>query len=161
MCAYTGHAIKEHQNIQVRIWVRWWRWACLVTWFCCHLIAKPGKKTGAPLPPDPYYHDDIIKWKHFPRYWPFVQGIHWSAVISPVFDVFFDLHLNKRLSKQSWGWWFEMLSHPLWCHCNADLISRSNQAHPLSIEFWVILYFCIMALLKWCCGCKFHETYQI
>ena len=21
--------------------------------------------------------------------------------------VFFDLHLNKRLSKQSWGWWFE------------------------------------------------------
>ena len=23
------------------------------------------------------------------------------------FDVFFDLHLNKRLSKQSWGWWFE------------------------------------------------------
>ena len=32
------------------------------------------------------------------------------------FDVFFDLHLNKRLSKQSWGWWFEMLSHPLWRH---------------------------------------------
>ena len=24
------------------------------------------------------------------------------------FDVFFDLRLNKRLSKQSWGWWFEM-----------------------------------------------------
>ena len=22
------------------------------------------------------------------------------------FDVFFDLRLNKRLSKQSWGWWF-------------------------------------------------------
>ena len=21
-------------------------------------------------------HDDVIKWKHFPRYWPFVQGIH-------------------------------------------------------------------------------------
>ena len=28
-------------------------------------------------------HDDVIKWKHFPRYWPFVQGIHWSAVNSP------------------------------------------------------------------------------
>ena len=26
------------------------------------------------------------------------------------FDVFFDLRLNKRLSKQSWGWWFETLS---------------------------------------------------
>ena len=34
------------------------------------------------------------------------------------FDVFFDLRLNKRLSKQSWGWWFEMLSCPLWHHCN-------------------------------------------
>ena len=35
------------------------------------------------------------------------------------FDAFFDLRLNKWLSKQSWGWWFEMLPHPLWCHCNA------------------------------------------
>ena len=34
------------------------------------------------------------------------------------FDVFFDLRLNKRLSKQSWGWWFETLSHPLWRHRN-------------------------------------------
>ena len=31
---------------------------------------------------------------------------------------FFDLPLNKRLSKQSWGWWFETLSCPLWRHCN-------------------------------------------
>ena len=34
------------------------------------------------------------------------------------FDVFFDLRLNKRLSKQSWDWWFETLSRPLWRHCN-------------------------------------------
>ena len=32
------------------------------------------------------------------------------------FDVFFDLRLDKRLSKQSWGWWFETLLHPLWRH---------------------------------------------
>ena len=37
------------------------------------------------------------------------------------FDVFFDLRLNKRLSKQSWGWWFETPSHPLWRHCNVSL----------------------------------------
>ena len=30
------------------------------------------------------------------------------------FDVLFDLRLNGRLSKQSWGWWFEMPSRPLW-----------------------------------------------
>ena len=23
-----------------------------------------------------HIHDDVIKWKHFPRYWPFVRGIH-------------------------------------------------------------------------------------
>ena len=34
------------------------------------------------------------------------------------YDVFFDLRLNKRLSKQSWGWWFETLSSPLWRHRN-------------------------------------------
>ena len=34
------------------------------------------------------------------------------------FDAFFDLRLNKRLSKQSWGWWVETLSRPLWRHCN-------------------------------------------
>ena len=28
-------------------------------------------------------HDDVIKWKHFARYWPFVRGIHWLSVNSP------------------------------------------------------------------------------
>ena len=28
-------------------------------------------------------HDDVIKWKHFPRYWPFVWEIHRSPVNSP------------------------------------------------------------------------------
>ena len=34
------------------------------------------------------------------------------------FDIFFDLSLNKRLSKQSRGWWFETISCPLWRQCN-------------------------------------------
>ena len=34
------------------------------------------------------------------------------------FDVFFDLRLNKRLSKQSWGWWLETLSCSLWRQSN-------------------------------------------
>ena len=34
------------------------------------------------------------------------------------FDIFFDLCLNKRLSKQWWGWWFETLSSSLWRHRN-------------------------------------------
>ena len=34
------------------------------------------------------------------------------------FDIFFDLRLNKWLSKQSWGWWFETPSHQVWHHRN-------------------------------------------
>ena len=30
-----------------------------------------------------FVHDDVINWKHFPRYWPFVRGIHRPPVNSP------------------------------------------------------------------------------
>ena len=30
-----------------------------------------------------YEYDDVIKWTHFPRHWPFVMGIHRSPVESP------------------------------------------------------------------------------
>ena len=43
---------------------------------------------------------------------PAQRPVTWS------FDVFFVLSLNKRLSKQSWGWWFETPPRPLWRHCN-------------------------------------------
>ena len=68
------------------------------------------------------FHDDVIKWQHFPRYWPFVRGIGEFPAQRPVtqsFDVFFDLRPNKRLSKQSWGWWFETPPWSLWRHGNA------------------------------------------
>ena len=70
-------------------------------------------------------HDDVIKWKHFQRYWPFVRGICRSPVNSPhkaqwrgalMFSLI--CTLNKRLSKQSGGWWFETPSCSLWRHCN-------------------------------------------
>ena len=47
---------------------------------------------------------------------PSQRPVMWS------FDVFFDLRLNKRLSKQSRRWWFETPSCLLWRHCN-DVIS--------------------------------------
>ena len=42
------------------------------------------------------------------------------------FDVFFDLRLNKRLSKQPLGWWFETISRPLWRHRNANCIPHPH-----------------------------------
>ena len=41
--------------------------------------------------------------------------------------VFFDLRLNKRLSKQSCGWWFQTPSRPLWRHRNASEFTRQNR----------------------------------
>ena len=48
-------------------------------------------------------------------------GHRWIPAQRPVtrsVDVFFDLRLNKRLSIQSWGWWFETTSRPLLRHCD-------------------------------------------
>ena len=51
-------------------------------------------------------------------------------------DVFFYLRLNKRLSKQSWGWWFETPSRSLWCHfndytCRVYIITHMDFRTPL------------------------------
>ena len=53
------------------------------------------------------------------------------------FDVYFDLRLNKQLSKQSWGWWLETPSRPLWRHRNDDnclavsLTNKANNSLPI------------------------------
>ena len=81
-------------------------------------------------------HSKAMNWKRFLTWWRH-QMETFSALLaicagnSPVpgefpaqrpvtrsFDIFFDLRLNKRLSKQSWGWWFETLLRPLWRRCN-------------------------------------------
>ena len=41
--------------------------------------------------------------------------------VTQSFDVFFDLRSNKRMSKQSWGWWFGTPSRSLWRYCNESL----------------------------------------
>ena len=61
-------------------------------------------------------------------------------------DVFFDLRPNKRLSKQSWGWWLETLLCSLWRHCNgfgAKPLSEPKLAYwwfgsweQISFELW-------------------------
>ena len=102
-----------------------WLWSCVAWW----------------------HQDDVIKWKQFPRYWPFVRGNHRSTVNSPrkgpvtrSFDVFCDLCLNKWLSKQSWGWWFETPSRSLWRHCN--VLRDSTRFHATCLEM---------------CGCKMDD----
>ena len=40
-----------------------------------------------------------------------------KASVAELFFFFFDLRLNQRLSKDSWGWWFEKPLGSLWHHC--------------------------------------------
>ena len=84
-----------------------------------------------------FYHDGAIKWKHFPLYWPFVRGIHWSPVNSPHKGqwrgaLMFSLtcawtngSANNRLSKQSRRRWLETPSRSLWRHYN-DFLKKQN-----------------------------------
>ena len=44
------------------------------------------------------------------------------------FGVFSDLSPNNRLSKQSWGWWCETHSRPLWRHSNYHVWNESGRA---------------------------------
>ena len=72
---------------------------------------------------------------------PFVRGIHRSPVNSPHKSqwrgaMMFSLicALNKRLSNQSWGWWFETPSRSSWRHCSEILkyiFSNSYQGYLL------------------------------
>ena len=54
------------------------------------------------------------------------------------FDVFFDVRLNKQLSKQWWGWWFETPSRPLWRQCNVGIKSRGQSIHPIN-KYWRVV----------------------
>ena len=47
--------------------------------FIMHVAAYPWYDWNESI----LVHDDVIKWKHFPRNWPFVRGIHRSPVNSP------------------------------------------------------------------------------
>ena len=61
------------------------------------------------------------------------------------FDVFFDLRLNKRLSEQPWGWWFETPSWSLWRQCN------DHVTHVYKVEAWdwAYEYVSVIYVVKW------------
>ena len=59
------------------------------------------------------------------------------------FDVFFDLRLNKRLSKQPWGWWFETPAWSLWRHRNVTDLSQTSK---------------VVSFGEWICNSTPHST---
>ena len=85
-------------------------------------------------------------------------GRRWIPSQRPVtrsFDVFFDLRLNKRLSKQSWGWWFETPSRSLLRQCNVPWNIWSCATvllcfELLSVHDFILVYSCHIHILSGC-----------
>ena len=123
----------------VEISLAWIPWVVSPVYPIPQLLSCEGRNQGISIP----------WWRHqmetfsallAPRHWPLCgefTGHRWIPAQRPVtrsFDVSFDLCLNKRLSKQRWGWWLETPSSPLWRHCNeCDWLNN----HGLSrFEHW-------------------------
>ena len=126
-CAYTGLQLGNNCNGIYPNWTvqhPWWRHQ--IETFSALLAICAGNSPGT---------------GEFPAQRPVTQS----------FDVFFDLRLNKRLSEPSWGWWFEMLSRPLWRHRNKNWPGNQNA------KWWLHGYTCFLRSflnLSWTvCNC--------
>ena len=81
------------------------------------------------------------------------------------FDAFFDLRLNKRLSKQPWGWWFETPPWSLWHHCNVPWMCQplhSMKWFPLLSSPSPLAIYCGLNTAKsWSCRCSVGAFFLI
>ena len=112
-------------------------------------------------------HDDVIKWKHFPRYWPFVRGIPRSPVNSPHKGQWRGALMSSLICAWINGWANNGEAGDL----------RRNHAHydvtvmlivmvliGLLINRWCVLIFQILGLgvKQWTSSHKsFHTLYNI
>ena len=90
-CSTCKRQILSHSHSYTPIPTAWWRHQMGTFSALLAFCAENSPVTG-----------------EFPSQRPVTRG----------FGVFLDLCLNKSLSKQSWGWWFETPSCSLWRHCN-------------------------------------------
>ena len=63
------------------------------------------------------WHDDVIKWKHFLRYWPFMWGIHWSPVNFTHKGQWHEVLMFSLISAWINGWVNNHEAGDLRCHC--------------------------------------------
>ena len=113
------------------------RWIALILGTCLILGHTNISDTG--MPPYDIHHDDIIKWKHFPRNWPFVWGIHRSPV--------------NFLHKGQWG---GALMFSLICVWINDWVNNSEvgdlrryRAH-YDVSIMILMKFVMMSIITKC-----------
>ena len=136
------------------------RGCLMVLWYenqlqCClssMLIMSICTGTPGGVCPDMFYvkqlrctkiHDDVMKWKHFPRYWPLMRGIHRSPVDSPHKGQWCRASMFSLICAWTNGW-LETPSRSLCRHCNVQSARwvESHWCHNKSIlnNLFVIVF---------------------
>ena len=75
----------------------------------------------------PAGHDDVIKWKHFPRYWPFVRGIHRWPVNFPYEDQWRRALMFSLICAWTNGWVNNR---------DADDLRRHYALYDVTVIYW-------------------------
>ena len=87
MCEMRGMRFKTISSQHFRVGLYLYHYRMLYKVLFSHAIIVSGVQfpsvSNSRLTAIHTPHGDVIKWKHFPRYWPFVWGIHRSPVNSP------------------------------------------------------------------------------
>ena len=84
------------------------------------------------------FHDDVIKWKHFPRYWPFMWGIHRSPVNSPHKRQWRGAMMFSLICAWINGWVNNRTARDLRRHrTHCDVIVMINENHYIG-DIWAI-----------------------
>ena len=143
-CSNNNHSLCRHKFYKVyRLYEQWWFCnsnchhillpKCHITWLVGIDMSK-SKSTGKFNLAVVSKRMIISWWRHQMETFSALLAICAGKFSGPgefpaqrpvtrSFDVFFDLRLNKRMSKQSRGWWFETLSRQLWRHRNVWSLS--------------------------------------
>ena len=99
-----GYKFQWNFNVNTNIWVRSRRCACLVTWFCYQVIAKPGNKTAAPSiwpDPDQYFLSRRQAISQNLNQWSPSSPAHW-CVTRPQWLNFDESHVEISLLATPW-----------------------------------------------------------
>ena len=94
--------------------------ACLVTWFCYHLIAKPGNKTGTPSRPDPYI-DGLVQDCSISS--ALTMKIRQSCTKPTKFIYFIKTPESEEIYEISWSWTTAL-------SCSGSAFIKPDQRNP-------------------------------
>ena len=104
--------------------------------------------------------DDVIKWKHFPRYWPFVRGIHQFPVNYPHKGQWRGALMFSLICARINGWVNNREAGDLRCHCAHYDVTVMPVKHVMMVEsfqhYWSLMQRGIGQIDSWLWGSAMH-----